>query len=1521
MPMDSHGYGLYGPSHGDQAPDFGSHSNMTQHAADFSQNESQLSFVTPSSKYLAASSTGRSMKDLEEQLTQLKKENFNLKLRIYFAEERKKILQGTEHTDELVEKIIKLEVEHQNLKTDLSEKEDLIVQTAKAMEALEKGHEHKMNELKKLHESQVKELLSKIEQLEVDVTYSRFKHETANCYSHDTTVKNLESQVSHLESRLAESQQTIVNLQTDLGQSRQEVSSLNSKINELEQELSSRNSRLGEIYAEAKKSDQEKKLYQDEVKSLKLELSKMERNLQTKTDEVVRAKQDVCDKVLCSKRTDDEIKTLRKQVTGQTSLVDQLTSNKVELSQRIHQCEVSLEQEQARVKEMGRLLNEERGRNERGRQENEELKRDNEILRETLSRSRSKCPPQDPAKHSSRSPSPSTPSQLFISIKPSETASSYNRLHEDYNQLNEKHNALYESFTETCKKLEKTDTEYKKALSVIRNMVKENKRSAHQLESYKERLRQLEEQEKLASDALGGAGDRNTHARGQPEGSNEVQEEFTEKDIDLLEKQVLIEDYLKQINELNLKLTKYECSRPTPAMEENEMTFMALQLKSKTEEIERLNTELKKRTFNLQELVNTELWQKNKEIEKLMRKSEKKQTELSHMKQILREKENHLLYLQKEMNDIHAEINANVSGGTLLPDHRKLIDRLKSLKENIDCVSVDKEGLLTQLANLKVSLNICDKQRREALQACWVLNKRLEELADFLESLISSSDVLSLSSKKKQIIKHAVDASRELSRTFSVTFNLLQSSEVDQNVPILPDYSEINFLSESDELADVTLEPDVEAETGDVNSKDQVIQKLRSQVHTLRYQVKQKDIEIASRTLVSGELSACEAFSEPDLVVSKARMGGVCDSNVVSWPSSDSESLLDEDSTRVSKYKGKRNLRFEKNNEQTKVLQEKIDELSKVNEQLRQEKEMLGSKMSPTSNRDQGTSVQDDHPNEGKREETSTALILHKLEHLESMYSLITNKDDLVKELELYNQAKSRVSNLESELMMIKCKNTEMKEKLNELREEIRNYEKANKELKENVIEEKNKNVETCKQQEELEATRQQLVENEVALKTELEASQLLCKKLELDLEQSKLECHKQDEQFETMKQSINMLKEEIQNLTMVVKSKTDEVSQRNIEVSELKNKNDDLQSQVLNLSSDLDKVKNDDEIRHKYDKTKSLLDETNERLETLTIDYEHAKKELSENSEKYKCDNMKLQDELESAMKAKQELSLQFELTRSELKNANDHTNELKSHYETLKVQLYKSNEIIDDLNLKLNQAKVDLENSNHKLEMMNSSLNETHENINELKLNLNDEIHTCKSYKDENEKLVSKIKAMENNKRTWEKEINSLRLTLKKYRENEETEILKHTELVHDMTRKMDEFKHERVQLNFEIRELRRKVEELGKEKEELIAKYEEQQEKVVKQNNRTLQEIQNEMKVKLDTANEKMVQKDDKLEQIEELYKLINHPVRILNCLVSNILCLTCCFHASYPLNLKTNTCNRKVLILALRAGVNF
>lgn len=54
-------------------------------------------------------------------------------------------------------------------------------------------------------------------------------------------------------------------------------------------------------------------------------------------------------------------------------------------------------------------------------------------------------------------------------------------------------------------------------------MVKENKKNCHLVETLRDRVREVEE--RLQCDPAGGAagdGGRQTHARGQPEGSNEV---------------------------------------------------------------------------------------------------------------------------------------------------------------------------------------------------------------------------------------------------------------------------------------------------------------------------------------------------------------------------------------------------------------------------------------------------------------------------------------------------------------------------------------------------------------------------------------------------------------------------------------------------------------------------------------------------------------------------------------------------------------------------------------------------------------------------------------------------------------------------------------------------------------------------------------------------------------------------------------------------------------------------------------
>ncbi|XP_076836764.1 CDK5 regulatory subunit-associated protein 2 isoform X2 [Brachyhypopomus gauderio] len=75
------------------------------------------------------------MKDYENQITALKKENFNLKLRIYFLEERVQ-RNCDDSTEDIYKTNIELKVEVESMKRELSEKQDLLVSASKALESL-----------------------------------------------------------------------------------------------------------------------------------------------------------------------------------------------------------------------------------------------------------------------------------------------------------------------------------------------------------------------------------------------------------------------------------------------------------------------------------------------------------------------------------------------------------------------------------------------------------------------------------------------------------------------------------------------------------------------------------------------------------------------------------------------------------------------------------------------------------------------------------------------------------------------------------------------------------------------------------------------------------------------------------------------------------------------------------------------------------------------------------------------------------------------------------------------------------------------------------------------------------------------------------------------------------------------------------------------------------------------------------------------------------------------------------------
>lgn len=114
----------------------------------------------------SASQGGRSLREYEEQMTSLRKENFNLKLRIYFLEEKNPgIHTGADGTESFFKQTVDLKVEIEALRKELNEKQDLLCQAAKAMELMEESHKKAEGN----NQQMIDELNQKIHYMEMEI--------------------------------------------------------------------------------------------------------------------------------------------------------------------------------------------------------------------------------------------------------------------------------------------------------------------------------------------------------------------------------------------------------------------------------------------------------------------------------------------------------------------------------------------------------------------------------------------------------------------------------------------------------------------------------------------------------------------------------------------------------------------------------------------------------------------------------------------------------------------------------------------------------------------------------------------------------------------------------------------------------------------------------------------------------------------------------------------------------------------------------------------------------------------------------------------------------------------------------------------------------------------------------------------------------------------------------------------------------------------------------------------------------
>lgn len=295
-----------------------------------------------------------------------------------------------------------------------------------------------------------------------------------------------------------------------------------------------------------------------------------------------------------------------------------------------------------------------------------------------------------------------------------------------------------------------------------------------------------------------------------------------------------------------------------------------LKINEQEEKIKQLQTEVKKKTANLQNLVNKELWEKNREVERL--------TKL-------------LANQQKTLPQISEESagEADLQQSFTEAEYMRALERNKLLQRKVDVLfqrlADDQQNsavigqLRLELQQARTEVETADKWRLECVDVCSVLTNRLEELAGFLNSLLKHKDVLGvLAADRRNAMRKAVDRSLDLSKSLNMTLNITATSLADQSLAQLCNLSEIlytegdashkTFNSHEELHAATSMAPTVENLKAENKALKKELEKRRSSEGQRK---ERRSLPLPSQQL--DNQSESEAWSEPDRKVSLARIG------------------------------------------------------------------------------------------------------------------------------------------------------------------------------------------------------------------------------------------------------------------------------------------------------------------------------------------------------------------------------------------------------------------------------------------------------------------------------------------------------------------------------------------------------------------------------------------------------------------------------------------------------------------------
>ncbi|XP_069943390.1 putative leucine-rich repeat-containing protein DDB_G0290503 isoform X1 [Cherax quadricarinatus] len=644
---------------------------------------------------------GRTMKEYEEQLGNLKKENFSLKLRIYFLEERIGQKYDKEDKDELYKTNIELKVETEALKQELYDKQELVRQASTVLSGLEQQFQEQVAQIKDQHEQEKEKLQSQVQQLQKEVDdYANRCHERGqlgeltqlcglafstgaeeeeeeaqavpsskdnlslplnlagftNSYAPPSPVQGifsmppmiaepaaleksqpqltpvsgsysktsneepesaeqrvvilkarvaeLEKRVTELEGELAAKVETTSILEGDIANLRKELEDKVEKIADLEVEVTEKDLKIDDVMQELETRNIEIQAKDDQIQSLYQDLNRVEPEIEVKVQEIVER-----DRII-----EEKIEQIEQQ-------------NKI-----LVEIQITLDEKQKQIADMEHKITES---SEKIKKLTEKLDKSCKVIQTFAEEAQAR-------------------DKEIVSLK------------KDIKRKEKKIRDLVAELKEALDMLNKAkwEAETSGGEDGVKEMAEEeNERLWAELESRKNEVLALRAEHKHS---LSEAEERVHHLQKQLEEKIKALESQQDKhNKETEEREARLRDQTQQVVQLESELQALRGDMSSREGQlrtnqglvqglEDELAVAKDQLKEKKAELEALQEELKKKNNDMQDLVNHELWERNREIERLQEKlsalTSDRRNQIECLKDELETKNNELRRMKARLN-------------------------------------------------------------------------------------------------------------------------------------------------------------------------------------------------------------------------------------------------------------------------------------------------------------------------------------------------------------------------------------------------------------------------------------------------------------------------------------------------------------------------------------------------------------------------------------------------------------------------------------------------------------------------------------------------------------------------------------------------------------------------------------------------------------------------------------------------------------------------------------------------------